>query len=280
MPRAAPGTRTVSESRPDRRIFPGSSPVSSPWRTTSVPFTSTCSIPSAPAYSRLAPPGRSVRVRSAVTDRVRIDQHHVGPPALADLAAVAKPVEGCRNRRKKPGRLLPGYEAPLADAVSEKGCRVDRSAHHVEMCAGVGSADNRPSGRAKPSLVRPSPLRIPESADGARCGARRRRPRRASRRTGPGARLGHVADRLALEGSILGGEGLEDDQPAPVRERPEDAGFVGVSPGSEAPADLRVCERCDPGVFSADRRSRASRAARRGSHRARTRDGAARYAAR
>lgn len=56
-PLPAPGREVVS--RPDRRTVPGRALVSSEPRTISTPFTSTCAMPSAPAKSRPAPPGRS-----------------------------------------------------------------------------------------------------------------------------------------------------------------------------------------------------------------------------
>src|SRR5262249_32277895 len=58
-PGRTPATSTVSVSCPERRSAPGRSPVSSPPRTISVPFTRTCSMPSAAAYRRPAPAGRS-----------------------------------------------------------------------------------------------------------------------------------------------------------------------------------------------------------------------------
>jgi hypothetical protein len=79
-----------------------------------------------------------------VADGVGIEQHEVGVEAGRDAPPVAHAVQPGGDVGDPVDRLLEREHAVLAHAVGQQRRAVDRAAHHVEVRAGVGAADQRP----------------------------------------------------------------------------------------------------------------------------------------
>ena len=77
--------------------------------------------------------------------------------AYLDATSVPQAVKAGRHVGELSNGLLPGEGLVIADALQKAGC-VDRSAHHVEMGAGVAPAYDRP--RVQPGLGPEAPVLV------------------------------------------------------------------------------------------------------------------------
>ena len=157
---AVPGRARCRCPRPDRSTAPGRSPVSALWRTTSVPFTSTCSMPVALGVEAAGPARQVVPgPLGAVADRLGVEDHHVGPPPLGQPAPVPQAVEAGRHVGQRSDGLLPAEQA-TAGAPPRPAARSSR--RRRTWCRGGHrrpSRRRRPAGRARPRPGPPSPRR-------------------------------------------------------------------------------------------------------------------------
>jgi len=118
--RAGQSSEGVSVSAPERSTRPARAPVRRPSDTTGVPLTSTCSIPSAPAYSR--PPRRAGRSAwpPRGCGRRRIEHDEVSPPALGHATTVGQAVEAGLDVGDQMDGLLQAQHLVLADGVLQE----------------------------------------------------------------------------------------------------------------------------------------------------------------
>ena len=172
--------------------------------------------------------------------------HEVGRPAGLDAAALAQAVEASGDVGDPVDGLLQRDHAELADAVGQQRGAVDRAAHHVEVGAGVGSADD--GARVAPHLGAELPVRLGvlqarRSETGAELVGHDDVEQHVERVEVAAAVVDDLADRAALVRLVLGRERLDDLEALPVREAAEQPGLVGVGAGVEAAPHVGVRER-------------------------------------
>ena len=90
-------------------------------------------------------------------DPIRVEEDQVGAEPGLDPPPVAKADVARRDIGEQAYALLDRQQAPLGVVAEQRG-RVNRPAHHVQVAARVGAADNHPRVGAQPRPSRPADI--------------------------------------------------------------------------------------------------------------------------
>ena len=179
-----PGVRavTVSVSRPERTTRPGRASSNVSPATHGTPLTTTCSMPTAPPYTRPAPAGRSNAHRHRTrADGRRIEHHDVGGEPLGETATIAQAIQRGGRAGEVVNGLFDRHQGMLAHRLGDQRGGEAEAVDHVEVGARVGGTDDGP--RVAPHLDPALPRRVVLAAvlvGEARYADRRPPPRRPS----------------------------------------------------------------------------------------------------